>query len=172
MTRPQSLRAPRPGDAFGAQPVAGAAEAVGAKEALRATQALGAKFETWVAGGLDETRCPMRNLLDRIGDRWSMLLVCALAGGPRRFSALGRLVPDISKRMLTQTLRTLETDGLVHRDVQPTVPPRVTYSLTPLGESFAGPLSVLVEWAEANFPAVLAARARMSAHAQDRTPPE
>ncbi|MGK6318274.1 winged helix-turn-helix transcriptional regulator [Sphingomonas sp. DT-204] len=130
---------------------------------MDAHEALGAKFEQWLATGFDETRCPVRSLLDRIGDRWSMLLLCTLAGGPKRFSALARAVPDISKRMLTQTLRTLETDGLVHRDVQPTVPPSVTYSLTALGESFAGPLLALVEWAEANFAAVLAARERMAA---------
>jgi DNA-binding HxlR family transcriptional regulator len=88
-----------------------------------------------------------------------MLLLSALAAGPRRFGALSRAVPDISKRMLTQTLRTLEADGFVHRDVQPTVPPSVTYSLTPLGQSFAAPLLGLIEWAEANFPAVLEARA-------------
>ena len=130
---------------------------------MDAHEALGAKFEQWQAMGFDDTRCTVRNLLDRIGDRWSMLLLCALAGGPKRFSALARAVPDISKRMLTQTLRTLETDGLVHRDVQPTVPPSVTYSLTPLGQSFAAPLLGLVEWAEANFGAVLAARERMAA---------
>ncbi|MEI9849513.1 MAG: helix-turn-helix domain-containing protein [Sphingomonas sp.] len=124
--------------------------------------ALGARFEAWLALGFDDTRCPVRNLLDQIGDRWSMLLLAALAAGPKRFSALARAVPDISKRMLTQTLRTLETDGFVHRDVKPTVPPSVTYSLTPLGESFAGPLFGLVEWAEEHFPAVLEARARMA----------
>jgi len=132
---------------------------------MQADQALGAKFDSWLAMGFDATRCPVRRLLDHVGDRWSMLLLAALAGGPRRFSALARAVPDISKRMLTQTLRTLETDGLVHRDVQPTVPPSVTYSLTPLGVSFAGPLLGLVEWAEANFGAVVAARARMAAAA-------
>jgi DNA-binding HxlR family transcriptional regulator len=124
-----------------------------------ACTALGAKFGEWIASGYDEARCPVRNLLDRIGDRWSMLLVAALASGPMRFSALGRAVPDISKRMLTQTLRTLETDGLVDRTVRPTVPPSVTYALTPLGRSFAGPLLGLVDWAEAHFPAVLDARA-------------
>ena len=124
--------------------------------------ALGAKFAGWADLGFDDARCPVRNLLDRIGDRWSTLLIAALAGGPKRFSALARAVPDISKRMLTQTLRTLETDGFVHRDVQPTVPPSVTYSLTPLGQSFAGPLLSLVEWAEANFEDVLEARTRMA----------
>ena len=129
---------------------------------MEAHVALGAKFENWVAMGFDDSQCPVRNLLDQIGDRWSMLLFAALAAGPKRFSALARVVPDISKRMLTQTLRTLEADGFVHRDVQPTVPPSVTYSLTPFGQSYAVPLLGLVEWAEANFPAVLEARDRMA----------
>lgn len=127
---------------------------------MDACMTLGAKFEDWQAQGLDEQRCPVRNLLDQIGDRWSILLISALAGGPKRFSALARAVPDISKRMLTQTLRTLEVSGFVHRDVQPTVPPSVTYSLTPLGQSFAVPLLGLVGWAEAHFAAVLEARAQ------------
>ena len=127
---------------------------------MDAPAALGAKFTDWTAVGLDDTRCPVRSLLDRIGDRWSILMIAALASGPKRFSALARAVPDISKRMLTQTLRTLETDGFVHRDVQPTVPPSVTYSLTPLGESFTGPLLGLVGWAETHFEVVLEARAR------------
>jgi DNA-binding HxlR family transcriptional regulator len=129
---------------------------------MDARELLSMKFAGWLAMGFDDTRCPVRNLLDRIGDRWSMLLLAALAGGPQRFSALARAVPDISKRMLTQTLRTLETDGLVHRDVQPTVPPSVTYSLTPLGESFAAPLLGLIDWAESHYFAVLEARARMT----------
>jgi len=127
---------------------------------MDACTTLGEKFEGWQALGLDEERCPVRNLLDQIGDRWSILLISALAGGPKRFSALARAVPDISKRMLTQTLRTLEVSGFVHRDVQPTVPPSVTYSLTPLGQSFAGPLLGLVDWAEAHFATVLEARAQ------------
>lgn len=127
---------------------------------MEARARLAAKFDDWLAMEFDARQCPVRGLLDQIGDRWSMLLVSALAGGPRRFSALARAVPDISKRMLTQTLRNLERDGFVHRDVQPTVPPSVTYSLTPLGESFAGPLVTLIDWAEAQFPAVQAARAR------------
>lgn len=121
-------------------------------------KALGAKFEAWQAMGLDATRCPVRGLLDQMGDRWSILLLCALATRPRRFGALQRAVPDISKRMLTQTLRRLEHDGFVLRDVQPTVPPSVTYSLTPLGVSFAAPLLALIEWAEVHFPAVQDAR--------------
>lgn len=127
---------------------------------MDACEALGTKFESWLALGRDEARCPVRNLLDKIGDRWSMLLLSALANGPKRFSTLSRTVPDISKRMLTQTLRSLEADGLVHRDVRPTVPPSVTYSLTPLGRSFAEPLLGLIEWAETHFQTVLEARAQ------------
>ena len=122
---------------------------------MDARAALGIKFDGWLKADFDEARCPVRNLLDKVGDRWSMLVLAALASGAKRFSALARALPDISKRMLTQTLRTLETDGLVHRDVQPTVPPQVTYSLTSLGESFAEPLLGLSEWAEGNFTAVI-----------------
>ncbi len=127
---------------------------------MDARAALGTKFDGWVKAEFDETRCPVRNLLDKIGDRWSMLVLAALASGSMRFSALARAMPDISKRMLTQTLRTLETDGLVHREVRPTVPPQVSYSLTLLGESFAKPLLGLIEWAETNFAAVMKARER------------
>ena len=125
---------------------------------MQARAALGTKFEGWLAAGFDEARCPVRDVLDRMGDRWSMLVLAALASGPRRFSALARALPDISKRMLTQTLRTLESDGLVNRDVRPTTPPQVTYSLTMLGDSFAAPLLKLIEWAEANHAAITEAR--------------
>ena len=127
---------------------------------MDARTALGAKFSQWLSMGPDPSGCPVRNLLDRLGDRWSMLLLAALADGPKRFSVLARVIPDISKRMLSQTLRSLEGDGLVLRDVQPTVPPSVTYSLTPLGESFTAPLLGLVTWAEDHFGLVQAARAR------------
>ena len=80
-------------------------------------------------------QCPVRNVLDRLGDTWSTLIVTVLADGPRRFSALKRAIPDISKRMLTQTLRLLERDGLSTRTVTPTVPVTVSYELTELGVS-------------------------------------
>ena len=127
---------------------------------MDARAVLGTKFDGWLQADFDGARCPVRNLLDKIGDRWSMLVLSALASAAMRFSTLARALPDISKRMLTQTLRTLEGDGLVHRDVKPTVPPQVTYSLTPLGESFAVPLLGLIEWAEVNFTAVMEARGR------------
>ena len=77
----------------------------------------------------------MRDVLDRIGDKWSTLILSTLARGPQRFSAVRRAIPDISKRMLTQTFRDLERDGLITRTVFPTKPPSVEYRLTPLGES-------------------------------------
>ena len=85
--------------------------------------------------------CPIRDVLDRIGDRWSMLVLFKLeANGTLRFSSLNALIPDISKRMLASTLRRLEQDGLVLRTVFPVVPSRVDYTLTVLGRSFLTPM--------------------------------
>jgi len=97
-------------------------------------------------------------VLDRIGDKWSTLILGTLADGPRRFSAVQRAIPDISKRMLTQTLRDLERDGLIARTVFPTKPPSVEYCLTPLGETILEPLTVLVQWADRNHAAIKNAR--------------
>jgi Predicted transcriptional regulators len=109
-------------------------------------------------GGLGN--CPVRTVIDHIGGKWSSLLLLALAERPYRFGELRRLVPDISQRMLTQTLRDLQRDGYVDRTVFPTKPPSVEYSLTPLGVSLYGALSVLIQWAEDNFLAVRDARRR------------
>lgn len=104
-------------------------------------------------------RCPVRDVLDRLGDRWSLLVLRELElGGTVRFSVLRKRIDDISQRMLAQTLRRLEHDGLVSRTVYPSIPPRVDYALTPLGTSFLVPLSGLVAWAERNHEAVRAAR--------------
>ncbi|MEJ1976345.1 MAG: helix-turn-helix domain-containing protein [Acetobacteraceae bacterium] len=99
---------------------------------------LATRFGDWQASGFDAAACPIRNVLDRIGDKWTMLTLAALAATPRRFSELHRIMPDISKRMLTQTLRGLERDGLVTRHVFPTKPPSVEYRLSPLGRSVSG----------------------------------
>jgi DNA-binding HxlR family transcriptional regulator len=103
--------------------------------------------------------CPVRDVLDRIGDKWSALIIGTLAAGPHRFSAVQRAVPDISKRMLTQTLRDLERDGLIARTVFPTKPPSVEYRLTRLGGTILEPLAVLVRWADRSHAAIRAARA-------------
>lgn len=102
--------------------------------------------------------CPVRDVLDRIGDKWSTLILGTLANGPHRFSAVQRAVPDISKRMLTQTLRNLERDGLIARTVFPTKPPSVEYCLTPLGKTILEPLNVLVQWADRSHAAIKNAR--------------
>ena len=105
-----------------------------------------------------DPQCPVRDVLDRIGDKWSTLILVTLANGPHRFSAVQRAIPDISKRMLTQTFRDLERDGLIARTVFPTKPPSVEYRLTPLGETIFEPLSVLVRWAERSHAAIKNAR--------------
>lgn len=88
-----------------------------------------------VEGQVDSSKCPIRDVMDHIGDKWSSLLMVALGTRPHRFGELKRAVPDISQRMLTQTLRDLQRDGLVSRHVFPTQPPSVEYRLTALGES-------------------------------------
>ncbi len=102
--------------------------------------------------------CPVRDVLDRLGDAWSFLVVLRLAEGPQRFNALKRRVGGVSQRMLTVTLRSLERDGLVSRTVYPTTPPRVEYRLTPLGHSLVGPMTALTRWAATHHDTVRAAR--------------
>jgi DNA-binding HxlR family transcriptional regulator len=102
--------------------------------------------------------CPVRNVVQNVFGKWSALLVLALAERPYRFGELRRLVPDISQRMLTQTLRDLQRDGYVHREVFPTKPPSVEYALTDLGRSMFDSLQHLLHWAETNHAAVLRAR--------------
>ena len=109
-------------------------------------------------GGL--ANCPIRNVVQNIFGKWSSLLLLALAERPYRFSELRRLVPDISQRMLTETLRDLQRDGYVHREVFPTKPPSVEYSLTDLGRSMYDSLQHLLMWAETNFETVRTARER------------
>ena len=103
--------------------------------------------------------CPVRHVLDGVGDKWTILVVTALIEGEQRFSDLNRQIPDISKRMLTQTLRKLERDGYVDRKVTPTIPARVDYKLTGLGESLCSVLEPLAGWALEKREAVARARA-------------
>jgi len=102
--------------------------------------------------------CPTRRLLDRIGDRWTVLVVGALAGGPMRYTALARRIEGVSQKMLTQTLRALERDGLLVRTVHPVIPPHVEYELSTLGRSLLPVLGALERWAIDNISGVLAAR--------------
>jgi DNA-binding HxlR family transcriptional regulator len=103
--------------------------------------------------------CPVRDVLDRIGDKWSTLLIFTLGQGSHRFGQLRRAIPDISQRMLTQTLRELQEDGLVSRTVHPTAPPSTEYALTDLGRSLIEPLSALARWAESHHAEIKRARA-------------
>ncbi|MBV8209997.1 MAG: helix-turn-helix transcriptional regulator [Burkholderiaceae bacterium] len=103
--------------------------------------------------------CLIRDILDRVGDRWSMLVLCTLSkNGTMRFSALKANIEEISQRMLAQTLRRLEQDGLLSRTVYPTNPPRVDYALTALGKSLLEPVWELVRWAKQNQRRVMDAR--------------
>ena len=125
--------------------------------------ALLATFAEWQAADFDISNCPARAVLDRVGDKWSSLVLLTLAASSQRFSGLNRAVPDISKRMLTQTLRNLERDGFITRHVFPTKPPSVEYRLAPLGHSVVEPLVLLVGWAQANQAAICEARERFDA---------
>ncbi|MBS1694604.1 MAG: helix-turn-helix transcriptional regulator [Actinobacteria bacterium] len=103
--------------------------------------------------------CPVRDVLDRVGDKWSVLVISLLGAGPMRFTELKRTIGVVSQRMLTVTLRALERDGLVRRTVHPVVPPRVDYQLTDLGRSLHDILDQLAHWAFAHSDDVAAARA-------------
>lgn len=107
--------------------------------------------------------CAIRGVLDRIGDKWSFLLVLNLAERPHGFGELRREINDISQRMLTETLRSLQRDGLVDREVFATRPPSVEYRLTKLGESLLEPMQRLVAWADVKQPAIRRAREKFDA---------
>lgn len=106
--------------------------------------------------GLD--LCPIRTVLAQIGDKWSLLIILLLQNGEHRFSAIGREIPDISQKMLTQTLRKLEREGLISRKVTPSIPPRVDYKLTKLGHSLFEPIGAMTQWAIEKQTMILKAR--------------
>ena len=102
--------------------------------------------------------CPTRHILDVIADKWATLIIGLLQAQPMRFAALHKRIGGISQKMLTQTLRSLERDGLVRRTVYAEVPPRVEYALTPLGQTLCEPLDAIIKWSEANIEAVKSAQ--------------
>lgn len=108
--------------------------------------------------GDEHDQCPVTDVLRRVGDKWTVLVVVLLGQRPHRFNELHRGIEAISQRMLTRTLRGLEEDGLVHREVFATNPPSVEYSLTRLGSSLLEPLSALAEWAIENQPVIAESR--------------
>ncbi|HEY6205441.1 MAG TPA: helix-turn-helix domain-containing protein [Chthoniobacterales bacterium] len=114
-----------------------------------------------------EPQCPSRLVLERIADKWTALIIQILSKGTMRYSALQQQIGGISQKMLTQTLRSLERDGLVQRKVYPVVPPRVEYSLTRLGRTLIEPLRALCRWSEKHLPELQANRARAKAKAVD-----
>src|SRR5947209_20594886 len=107
-------------------------------------------------------------LLSRVGDKWTALVVQTLGDGPRRFNELRREIPSVSQRMLTLTLRNLERDGLVSRTVTPSIPPRVDYELTELGQSLQKPICGLATWATENVRVIDAAQKRFDAALEKR----
>jgi DNA-binding HxlR family transcriptional regulator len=104
--------------------------------------------------------CPVRDVMAQVGDKWSILVLTGLIVGERRFSDLKRGIGDVSQRMLTQTLRNLERDGLVSRKVTPTIPPRVDYRLTDLGQSLVNVLQPVAHWSTEQRLKIAEARAR------------
>jgi len=116
------------------------------------------RMEAFEKMGFTPANCPVRDVMDQVSGKWASLLLLELMEGPLRFGVIRRRIPDISQRMLTQTLRDLQRDGYVSRTVYPTQPPSVEYKLTELGESFSAPLCALVEWAERNHSAIQRAR--------------
>ncbi len=111
-------------------------------------------------------QCPSRQLLASLSDKWVTLVLCALGEQESRYSMLGRKIPGVSQKMLTQTLRTLERNGLVQRSVTPTVPVRVDYTLTALGHSLLPVISTIKQWAEQHMPQVRTAQDRYDRHSQ------
>src|SRR2546429_6016612 len=112
-----------------------------------------------------EPQCPSRLVLDRIADKWTALVIQILASGTMRYAELQRAIGGISQKMLTQTLRSLERDGLVQRTVHPVVPPKVEYSLTRLGRTLIEPLHALCRWSEKHLAELQANRALAKAKA-------
>ncbi|WP_056605452.1 winged helix-turn-helix transcriptional regulator [Nocardioides sp. Soil774] len=109
-------------------------------------------------GDAFDPECPTRVVLDRIGDKWTVLVIASLEGGSLRFSELRARIGGVAPKVLTQTLRAMERDGLLTRTVHAQVPPRVDYELTPLGASLTGPIATLTDWAETHLAVILASR--------------
>lgn len=103
--------------------------------------------------------CPVRNILSRFSGKWAILILCVLSeNGATRFNTISRAIPDISPKVLTETLKSLEADGLIHRQLYPEVPPRVEYSLTEMGRSLMPIINQLIAWALDNFTAITGKR--------------
>ena len=113
--------------------------------------------------------CPTRKVLDLIADKWTVLVMGLLKQGPHRFSAILRRVEGVSQKMLTQTLRDMERNGLITRTIYAEVPPRVEYQLSPLGQTLTEPLSAMTRWAETNICAVMVAQQEFDARTEKQS---
>lgn len=122
----------------------------------------------WMRGDVFAPQCPTRQLLDRVGDKWSVLILTLLGGRDHRFNELKRRIGGISQKMLSQTLRTLERDGLIHREVLPTAPVTVSYRLTALGDDLIAALRQTIDWAETRMKDVLEAQRRYDSRVAER----
>ena len=122
------------------------------------TKAAVSRADAFERGDAFDPDCPTRVVLDRIGDKWTVLVIGALIDGPLRFTAVRQRVGGVAPKVLTQTLRAMERDGLLTRTVFAQVPPRVDYALTDLGVSLGGPIAVLTDWAEEHVGRIVAAR--------------
>lgn len=127
---------------------------------MRRHSKLVAKVQQALKGNLRVVDCPSRSVLDHVTSRWGSLVLLLLLEDIRRFSELARGIGGVSEKMLTQTLRTLEADGLLLRTVYPTSPPKVEYRLTQLGEDVALHVKSLTDWVEENTPEILAIRSK------------
>ena len=123
---------------------------------------------TTVRGDAFDPDCPTRVVLDRIGDKWTVLVIGSLEDGSLRFSQLRARIGGVAPKVLTQTLRAMERDGLLTRTVHAQVPPRVDYELTPLGASLTGPIATLTDWAETHLTQILGSRDSYDAAAEAR----
>lgn len=117
-----------------------------------------------LAWNVYDANCPTRLVLNRIADKWTVLVMSSLEQGTKRFSTLQREIGGISQKMLTQTLRGLERDGLVRRTIYPTVPPKVEYTLTPLGRTLVGLVDAVRVWSEQHIEAVMQAQTHYDHH--------
>lgn len=118
-------------------------------------------------GDVFDPDCPTRRVLDRVGDKWTVLLVLLLSDGPLRFSQLRAHLGRVAPKVLTESLRRMERDGLVTREIFAEVPPRVEYSLTDLGRSLIGPISIISDWAEVHVNRIMASQDAYDARQAD-----
>ena len=125
-------------------------------------------FKVTMKPNIYDPNCPTRVVLDRIGDKWTALVVLVLLDGPLRFGHVRSAIGGVAPKVLTQTLRRLERDGIVTRRAFAEIPPRVEYELTPLGRKFMQPVRGLVTWLQSNWPTIRAARERFERRPQIR----